>query len=68
MARHKRRNFTPELKPDAVRLVRQVGSVGKVTKGLDLTETAVRGWIRHVGRRAIGALRGREPVRIRVDP
>ena len=46
MARRKRRNFTPEQKADAVRLVRQVGSVGKVAKDLDLTETALREWVR----------------------
>jgi transposase len=46
MARRKRRNFTPEQKADAVRLVRQVGSVGKVAKDLDPTETALREWVR----------------------
>jgi transposase len=43
----KRRSFTPEFKAEAVRLC-QVGdrSVGQVAKQLDLTETALRDWIR----------------------
>jgi transposase-like protein len=46
MAR-KRRAFTPEFKADAVRLV-QAGdrTVGQVAKDLDLTETALREWVR----------------------
>ena len=46
MARRKRRTFTPEQKADPVRLVRQVGSIGKVAQDLDLTETALREWVR----------------------
>lgn len=46
MARRKRRTFTAEQKADAVRLVRQVGSIGKVAKDLDLTETCLREWVR----------------------
>jgi transposase len=42
----KRRSFTPEQKADDVRLVRQVGSVGKGAKDLDLTETTLREWVR----------------------
>jgi transposase len=46
MAR-KRRSFSPEFKAEAVRLCK-VGdrSVGQVAKQLDLTETALREWIR----------------------
>jgi transposase-like protein len=47
MARRKRRKFTPEFKAEAVRLVRSTGrSVGQVAKELDLTETALREWVR----------------------
>jgi transposase-like protein len=47
MARRKRRSFTPEYKAEAVRLV-QVGdrSVHEVAKALDLTETALREWVK----------------------
>ena len=47
MARRKRRSFTPEYKAEAVRLV-QVGdrSVREVAKALDLTETALREWVK----------------------
>jgi transposase len=47
MARRKRRNFTPEFKAEAVRLTR-VGdrSIGKVALDLDLTEGALREWVK----------------------
>jgi transposase len=47
MARRKRRNFTAQFKADAVRLV-TTGSktIAEVTKQFDLTETALRGWVR----------------------
>src|SRR6202142_1658664 len=47
MVRRKRRKFTPEFKAEAVRLVR-VGdrTVGQVAVDLDLTETALREWVR----------------------
>lgn len=46
MARRKRRSFSREQKADAVRLVRKVGSIGKVAKDLDLTETSLREWVK----------------------
>jgi transposase len=47
MAKRKRRKFTDEFKADAVKLVRAGGrSVGQVAKDLDLTETALREWVR----------------------
>jgi transposase len=47
MERRKRRNFTAEYKAEVVRLVRASGkSIGQVAKELDLTETAVRAWVR----------------------
>ena len=47
MAKRKRRSFTPEYKAEVVGLVRSSGkSVGQVARELDLTETAVRAWVR----------------------
>ncbi len=47
MAKRKRRAFDAEFKAEAVRLCK-VGdrSVGQVAKDLDLTETALREWVR----------------------
>jgi transposase len=45
--RRKRRKFTAEYKAEVVGLVRASGkSVGQVAQELDLTETAVRTWVR----------------------
>lgn len=61
MARRKRRKFTPQFKADAVRLV-TTGSktMAQVTKDFDLTETALRAWVKRaeadVGTGAAGAL------------
>jgi transposase len=47
MAKRKRRVFTPAFKADAVRLCRTGDrSITQVAKDLDLTETALRGWIK----------------------
>jgi transposase len=45
--KRKRRKFTPEFKAEAVRLCR-VGdrTIGQVAEDLDLTETALREWVR----------------------
>ena len=57
----KRRKFTPEFKAEAVKLCR-VGdrSIGQVAKDLDLTENALREWVRkadiEVGQGPPGAL------------
>jgi len=61
MAKRKRRSFTKEFKAQAVRVVRQSGKpVGTVARELDLTETALRSWVRQAdvdaGRGAPGAL------------
>ena len=47
MATRKRRKFTAQFKAEAVRLC-QVGdrSVGQVARDLDLTETALREWVK----------------------
>jgi transposase len=68
MPRRNRRFFTPEQKADAVRLVRKVGSVSRVAKDLDLTETALRKWVQQAevdeGRGAEGALTTEEKAEI----
>lgn len=47
MGKRKRRKFTAEYKAEVVKLVHASGkSVGQVAKELDLTETAVRTWVR----------------------
>ena len=45
--RRPRRSFTDEFKAEVVELVRQPGNtVGSVSRDLELTETAVRAWVR----------------------
>jgi len=61
MAKRKRRAFTREFKAEAVGLVRESGkSVRTVARKVDLTETALRSWVRQAeidaGRGAPGAL------------
>ncbi len=47
MTKRKRRAFTPEFKADAVRLVKAGDrGVAQVAKDLDLTETALREWVK----------------------
>lgn len=47
MARRKRRKFTDEFKADAVKLCAAGGrTIAQVAKDLDLTETALREWIK----------------------
>ena len=47
MTRRKRRRFTDEQKAEAVRLVQTSGkSVYRVARELDLTETALRRWVK----------------------
>ena len=42
-----RRSFSPEFKAQTVELVRESGrSVGDVARDLDLTESALRAWVR----------------------
>jgi len=40
MSRRNRRKYTAEQKENALRLVREVGSVGEVARDLDLTESS----------------------------
>ena len=47
MERRKRRKFTKEYKAEVVGLVRSSGkSIGQIVRELDLTETAVRAWVK----------------------
>ena len=46
-AARKRRSFTPEFKAEAVRIVWTPGkSIAQVARELDLTETALRAWVK----------------------
>ena len=54
--KRKRRSFTAEFKVETVRLLRETGrSIAEVAKDLDLTESAVRLWVKQA---AIDAGRG----------
>ena len=60
-SRRHRRSFTDEFKAEAVELTKQPGqSVPKVAKSLDLTETALRAWVKQAdvddGKGPAGAL------------
>ena len=47
MAERKRRIFTPDFRADAVRLCKAGGRrIDQVAKDLDLTESALREWIK----------------------
>ena len=61
MERRKRRSFNAEFKDEAVRQVREGGkSMPQVAKELDLTESALRNWVREAegdkGKDPAGAL------------
>jgi transposase-like protein len=55
----KRRKFTAEQKAEAVRLVKEVGSVHRVARDLDLHETVLGRWVAGCVRR--GSTRVRAP-------
>ncbi len=46
MPKRRRRKFTAEQKADAVRMVREVGSLVQVARDLDLTESSLRNWVK----------------------
>jgi len=47
VGRRHRRKFTDEFKAQTVKLIRESGrTVGSVVRELDLTETAVRNWVK----------------------
>ena len=65
VVRKKRRSFSEEFKAETVKLVRDSGkSVCAIARELDLTETALRQWVRQAeidaGRGASGALTAAE--------
>ena len=65
MAKRKRRYFPPEFKAEAVKLVQTSGrSVPDVARELDLTETALRAWVKQAevdaGKGPPGALTSEE--------
>ena len=69
MAKRKRRKFTAEFKADAVRLVMSGGkTIAEVTKQFDLTETALREWVKRAeaddGKGPPGALTTAERVEL----
>ena len=69
MPKRKRRSFTPEERADAVRMVREVGSVSEVARRLDLTETSLRHWMKQAdideGNGPEGALTSEEREELR---
>ena len=69
MSRRKRREYTPEQKADAVRMVREVGNLAKVARDLDLTESALRSWVQQAdideGQGPEGALTSEEREELR---
>ena len=51
MGKRHRRKFTDEFKAETVKLIRESGrTVGSVARELDLTETAVREWVKKAER------------------
>jgi transposase len=65
-----RRFFPPEFKAEVVELIRSTGkTVGQVARELDLTETAVRQWVRQAdldaGRRSDGLTTAEHQERLR---
>lgn len=61
MARRQRRKFSDEFKAETVQLIRSTGkSIAEAARDLDLSETAVRNWVRDAeiesGRGPEGAL------------
>jgi transposase len=72
--RRPRRQFTDEIKAGAVRLVLDEGkTVGAVTRDLDLTETALRDWVkraqadRTTGRTGLTTAEREELTRLRKE-
>jgi transposase len=72
--RRQRRRFDPEFKEQAVRLVLDEGkSVGAVARDLDLTETALREWVKRAqadltkGRTGLTTVEREELARLRKE-
>lgn len=57
--RRPRRKFTDEFRADVVRLCQSEGeSIAEVAKRLDLTESAVRGWVKKAEQEALDGSEG----------
>ncbi len=69
MARRARRHFTAEQKAQAVRLVKETGSLSQVARDLDLTRSALKGWVSQAevdaGQGPEGALTTEEKAELR---
>ena len=70
MSKRKRRQFSEEFKREAVRLCRQKDrSIGQVAEELDLTDSALRNWVKQYevdhGDNAAGALTTDEKEELR---
>ena len=69
MSRRKRREYTPEQKADAVRMVHEVGNLSRVARDLDLTQSSLRNWAKQAdideGHGPKGALTSEERVELR---
>ncbi len=58
MSRRKRRTFTAEQKAQAVRLARDLGSVAKAARDLDLTESSLAKWVKQATIDEVGGKAG----------
>jgi len=59
VAKRKRRRFTVELKAETVRLVREGDKpIGEIAREMDLTESALRAWVKQAQIDASGGLDG----------
>ena len=70
MQKRKRRKYTAEYKAETVRLVRESGkTVGEIAHDMDLTESALRNWVKQTeidaGRGPVGALTSEEREELR---
>jgi transposase-like protein len=70
MEKRRRRKFTREFKDETVRLVQESGkTIGEVARDLDLTESALRNWVKQAeidaGRGPAGALTTEEHEELR---
>jgi len=69
MPRRKRRAYTREQKADAVRMVRETRNLAQVARDLDLTESALRHWVKQAdideGHGPEGALTSEEREELR---
>jgi len=68
VAKRKRRRFTAEFKAETVRLVREGDkSIGEVAHEMDLTDSALRAWVKQAQIDASGGLDGELTTREREE-